>query len=135
MITNRIRVSAEATDQMKQLKSKLKVGPLYSIARMGFTYSINDKRAPQEEFYKEDGMEFNRLTLLGDCDPIFISLLRERGLYTKPSKGEVSKKTDKLNPKDATSLMVAHINRGIMKLHAKIKNQDDLLELIEEQQL
>lgn len=135
MITNRIRISAEATDKMKQLKTKLRVGPLYSIARMAFTYSLTDERPPQEEFYKEDGMEFNRLTLLGDHDPIYISLLKERGLYTRPKKGTKRQKTDKLSPKEATSLMIAHINRGVLQLHAKVKNQDDLFEIIQEQQL
>ena len=135
MITNRIKVSIESTDKMKQLKSKLKVGPLYSIARMALSYSLNDERAPQAEFYKEDGMEFNRLTLLGDYDPIYMGLLKERGLYKKPVNGEKSELVSKLSTKEATSLMVAHINRGIIKLHARIKNQDDLLDIIQEQQL
>ena len=135
MITNRIRVSKESTDKMKQLKMRLKTGSIYPIARISLVLSLHDKRPPQEDFYKEDGMEFNRLTLLGEYDPIYICMLKERGLYKKTREGVRFKKTLTLSPKEATSYMVAHINRGVIKLHARVKNQEDLLFLVKEQSL
>lgn len=135
MISNRIRISKEATDKMKQLKVKLKIGPLYSVARMGLAMSLDDARPPQEEFYKEDGMEFNRSTLFGDYEAAYIALLKERGLFKKASKGKPAVEVAVLAPKEATAYMVAHINRGVMKLHARIKNQEDLYELITERSL
>ncbi len=133
MISNRIKISQEATDQIKQMKHKVKAGPNYTIARMGLSLSLNDTRPPQLEFYKEDGVEFSRNILLGDLDPIFIGMLLERGLYKKPKNGEKSEKVDTLSPKQMTSYMVAHINRGIMKIFNTVKNQEDLYNLIKEQ--
>ncbi|ATH07083.1 hypothetical protein BIY24_03765 [Halobacteriovorax marinus] len=134
-ISNRIKVSKEATDKMKQLKTKLKTGPLYSIARMGLMYSLSDTTPPQKEFYKEDGMDFNKTTFFGDDYYTYMTLLEEYGLYTKPSADKKSTKTDKLSPKQTTSYLIAHTNRGIVKLSNRIKNQEDLLELIKEQNI
>ncbi|MDP7320709.1 MAG: DndE family protein [Bacteriovoracaceae bacterium] len=133
MITNRIRVSKESTDKMKQLKLRLKVGPLYSIARMALTLSLEEKRPPQLEFYKEDGMEFNRPTLFGEYDSIYTSMLIERGLYKKPKENESPTQVEKLSEKETTSYLVAHINRGMIKLHSRVRNQEDLFDLIKEQ--
>ena len=135
MITNRIRISKESTDKMKQLKMRLKTGSIYPVARMSLALSLQDKRPPQEDFYKEDGMEFNRLTLLGQYDPVYICMLKERGFYKKPRKGIRSQKVETLSSKEATSYMVAHINRGVIKLHARVKNQEDLLLLVQEQNI
>lgn len=131
MITNRLKISNEATDKAKQLKTRLKAGPLYSIARMGLCLSLEEKKPPQLEFYKEDGMEFNRITLFGEYDSLYTSLLKLKGLYKKPINGP-SVPCDELSPKEATSLLIAHINRGILMLHNRLKNQDDLHELIQE---
>jgi DNA sulfur modification protein DndE len=135
VITNRIKISLEATDKIKQLKTRLRIGPMYSVARMALAFSLEDQTPPQEEFYKEDGMEFNRPTLLGEYDALYISLLKERGLYKRTVKGKKPEKVDELSPKDATSYLVAHINRGMMKLHARVKSQEDLFELIREQKI
>ncbi|MCR9203546.1 MAG: DndE family protein, partial [Halobacteriovoraceae bacterium] len=133
MISNRVRISQEASDQIKQIKQKVKAGPKYTVARMGFVLSLNDPRPPQGEFYLEDGDEFNRGVLLGDYDPIFLGMLLERGLYKKPKAGEKSQKVDELTHKQMTSYLVAHINRGVMRLFNKVKNQEDLFNLIKEQ--
>lgn len=135
MISNRIKVSKEATDKMKQLKTKLKAGPMYSIARLGLMFSLSEEKPPQKEFYKEDGMDFNRITLFGDDDPVYIASIREFGLYTKPTEDSPSSLVEDLKAKDATSYLVAHINRGVSKLHNRIKNQDDLYELIKQQNI
>ena len=132
MISNRIKVSSEATAKMTQLKVKLRVQPLYAIARLGFCLSLTDKRPPQEEFYREDGMEFNRITLLGDYDPIYISLLHEYGLYKKSTKGKKTSIVSNLGSKELTSLLIAHINRGVNMLYGKVKNQDDVFDLVQE---
>ena len=134
MITNRIKISNEATDKAKQLKIKLKAGPLYAIARMGLCLSLEEKSPPQLEYYKEDGMEFNRITLLGEYDAVYTTLLKIKGLYEKPKDG-FSSPCEELSPKEATSLMVAHINRGIGMLYNRVKNQEELFELIKEQEL
>jgi DNA sulfur modification protein DndE len=131
MITNRIRVSTEATDKMKQLRSRLRISPMYAFARLGLSLSLSEEKPPQEEFYIEDGMEFNRLTLFGDYDAIFTSMLKEYGLYKKTAKGAKLQKLDELSSKEATSYLVAHINRGVNILFNRVKSQNDLYELIE----
>lgn len=134
-ISNRIKVSKEATDKMKQLKTKLKTGPLYSIARMGLMYSLSDDMPPQKEYYLEDGMDFNKTTFFGDDYYTYMTLLEEYGLYTKPTDSNKSEITDELGPKQLTSYLVAHTNRGIVKLSNRIKGQEDLLDLVKEQNL
>ena len=131
MIAHRIKVSKEATDKMKHLKGRLKVDSFYPIARMGLALSLEKKRPPQKDFYREDGMDFNRLTLLGEYDPIYMCMLKERGLYKKTS----NKPVKHLSEKDMTSYMVAHINRGVIQLYTRVKNQEDLLNLIKEPSL
>ena len=86
MITNRIKVSQEATNKMKLLKTRLKLEVFYPIVRMGLALSLNDKKPPQDEFYKENGMEFTRITLLGEYDPIYMCMLKEYGIYKKLKK-------------------------------------------------
>ena len=135
MIVNRIKVSQESTDKMKQLKNRLKINSLYSVARMSLAISLEDKTLPQEDFYKEDGMEFNRITLLGEYDPVYICMLKERGLFKREKSGGRMKRVNVFTPREATSYMVAHINRGVIKLHARVKSQEDLLHLIQEQSL
>ena len=76
-------------------------------------------------------MEFNRLTLLGEYDPIYMCMLKERGLYKK----DKSQKENLMTPKEVTSYMVAHINRGVIALSARVKNQEAILYLIKEQNL
>lgn len=132
MISNRIKISKEATDKMKQLKSRLKTGPMYPIARMALMLSLNEEHPPQKEYYKEDGMEFNRVTLLGDDDPLYTTALIEFGLYSRPTDDKKSELVDDLKTKDATSYLVSHINRGVLNLHTRIKNQEDLYDLIRE---
>ncbi|MFG1593550.1 DndE family protein [Halobacteriovorax sp. CON-3] len=134
-ISNRIKVSKEATDKMKQLKAKLKSGPLYSIARMGLMYSLADEMPPQKEYYQEDGMDFNKTTFFGDDYYTYMTLLEEYGLYTKPTDSRKSEITDELGPKQLTSYLAAHTNRGIVKLSNRIKGQEDLLDLVKEQNL
>ncbi len=131
MITNRIKVSQEATDKMRQLKMRLKTESLYPIARIALALSLEDDRPPQKDFYREDGMEFNRLTLFGEYDPIYMCMLKERGLYKKNN----SQKENSMTSKEITSYMVAHINRGVIALSARVKNQEDILYLIKEQNL
>lgn len=129
MILSRLKVSKETTDKMKQVKQKLKIGPMYSVARMGLTLSLSDSTPPQREYYLEDGMEFNRLTLFGEYDSVYMSMLKTYGLYKD------GKEIDDLSAKETTSYLVAHINRGVIKLFNRVKNQDDLFELVQEQQM
>ena len=131
MITHRIKVSKESTEKMKQLKGRLKTESLYPIARMGLALSLDGKRPPQRDFYREDGMEFHRLTLFGEYDSIYMCMLQEKGLYKKAS----NKPVQHLNEKDMTSYMVAHINRGVIVLATRVKSQEELLQLIKEQSL
>ena len=110
---------------------RLKTESLYPIARIALALSLEDDRPPQKDFYREDGMEFNRLTLLGEYDPIYMCMLKERGLYKKNK----SQKESLMTSKEITSYMVAHINRGVIALSARVKNQEDILYLIKEQNL
>ena len=55
MITNRIKISKESTDKMRQLKMRLKTESLYPIARMALALSLEDDNLLQEIFIEKMG--------------------------------------------------------------------------------
>jgi DNA sulfur modification protein DndE len=72
--------------------------------------------------YDEEGLEFNRYTLTGEWDELFMSLLRERMV------------ADGLDPsQDLIPYFKAHLNRGVMSLHTRVKSLSDLMDLIPNQ--
>jgi len=117
---NRIRVSKDATHRLKMLKGRTGITPNL-ICRIAFCDSLNDPRPPNHREYDSEGQEFNRFTLTGELDPIFIALLRERCIR------------DGLDPKDDETLRLAftaHLNRGVMSVFNKAKGLEDLGSII-----
>jgi DNA sulfur modification protein DndE len=86
---------------------------------MGFCLSLNEPGIPNKEQYIEDGMEFNRYTLTGQFDTLFLSLLKERCLQ------------DKIYVEgDLSEYFLAHVNRGIEILYVRLKSIKDISRLI-----
>ena len=89
------------------------------ICRMGLCLSIAEPSLPDTKMDDEKGQEFSRYTLLGEWDPFFISILRERLIH------------DKLDPeKELMGQFKAHLNRGIMMLQSRIKDLCDIHDLL-----
>ena len=118
MSFNRIRISEDATKKLTTLKKRTGLTPNI-LCRIGFCHSLNISRIPEPENYDDQGQEFNRYTLTGEWDQLYIALLKER------------LESDRLDI-DANLLpqFRAHINRGVISLYLRVKSLLDLHDLL-----
>ena len=118
MNLNKIKISNDATLKLRRLKSRTGLTPNI-LCRLGFCLSLNEPGIPDSSKYQEDGMEFNRYTLTGQYDTLFLSLLKERCI-----QGGI------VMEKDITEQFIAHINRGVIFIYNRIKNLGDLKKIL-----
>lgn len=116
MKLNRIILSADASERLKQLKAKTGLAPNI-LSRIGFCLSLSEPGIPNAQLYPETDREFNRYTLLGEWDDLYVALLRQRLLQ------------DSLALSEAEPQFRAHLNRGIEALAKLVKSLDDILKL------
>lgn len=117
MNLNKIKVSNEVTQKLRVLKSRTGLTPNI-LCRLGLCLSLNEPGIPDIKEYTEDGMEFNRYTLTGQYDSLFISLLKERCFE------------DGLEIEDSLiEQFLAHINRGVPLLFNRIRTLADFRDL------
>lgn len=118
MSFNRVKISKIATVRLSILKGRTGLTPNI-LCRIGFCLSLSEPSIPNPDDYDENGQEFNRYTLTGEWDKLFIALLKERlisdGLDLK---------------KDLIPQFKAHLNRGAILLFDKVKDLTDLYELL-----
>ena len=118
MSFNKLHASSRTTKYLPFLKMKTGLSPNI-ICRMGLCLSIAEPSLPDTKMDDDKGQEFSRYTLLGEWDPFFISILRERLIQ------------DKLDPeKELLVQFKAHLNRGIMMLQSRIKDLSDIHDLL-----
>lgn len=115
---NRIRLSKSTTNRLSALKGRTGLRPNI-LCRLALCVSLTDPRPPSLEEHEGDGMEINRYSLTGPYDALFLSLLRERCAQDGRATDE------NLYP-----YLLAHINRGVTQLSAKLKDLSDLSHLI-----
>jgi DNA sulfur modification protein DndE len=85
---------------------------------MGFCLSLEEPKAPDPKEFAEEEREFNRYTLLGEYDVLFVALLRQR-LYQ-----------DGIETGRLEDHFRAHMNRGLSLLQQRVRNVADLAGLI-----
>jgi len=121
MQLNRIRVSEEVDQRLRSLKGKTGLTPNL-LCRIGFCLSLREPAIPSSKDYDEgSAREFNRYTLTGQWDALFIALLTERCFQ------------DGLPlPNSLEDQFMAHLNRGVLLLFQRMKHLSDLNRLIEE---
>ena len=118
MSFNKIRVSANVTKILSIIKGRTGLTPNI-ICRMALCLSISDPALPSMKITDSLGQEFNRYTLLGEMDPFFISILKERLVK------------DRLDPeKELINQFRAHLERGVVMTYARIKDLTDIYDLI-----
>jgi len=118
MSFNRIRISVDATNKLRTLKARTGLTPNF-LCRLAFTLSLNEPGIPDPHVYDENGQEFNRYTLTGEYDQLFISLLKERLVL------------DGLDPAmDLLPQFKAHLNRGVPLLCGRVRSLIDLHDLL-----
>ncbi len=109
----RIPFTVEADNRLRTLKSRTGITPNI-LCRIGFCLSLEEQGLPPElpnNF--RVGREINRYTLLGKYDKFFAALLITR--LTK----------DRIPLTGIDDMFLAHINRGIEILSARVKSVGD----------
>lgn len=120
---NRVHVSSEVDLRLRNLKARTGLTPNL-LCRLGFCLSLSEPGIPDPKLYgDEHAREFNRYTLTGQWDLFFFSLLRERVLE------------DGLDVEtDLEEQFKAHLSRGVLLLYRRLKNLENLADLVEEAQ-
>jgi len=110
---NKIKLTNDSSERLKQLKAKTGLTPNI-LCRIGFCLSLKDHTVPDPEKYPEEDREFNRYTLLGEWDLLYVVLLRQRLL------------TDQVAGYSEESYFRAHVNRGVYLLSRQVKCLADI---------
>ena len=121
MQLNKVRVSVKADNYLRQMKARTGL-TANLLSRIGFCLSLQDPTIPDPNAYDDESIrEFNRYTLTGQWDILFVALLRQRCYQ------------DGLRiPEDLDEQFRAHLNRGIILLFQRMKYISDLSRLVEE---
>lgn len=118
MRVNKVRLCNDASERLKHLKARTGLAPNI-LSRLGFCHSLNEPAIPDPARYPEEDREFNRYTLLGEWDALFVALLRQRLAQ------------DHLPESQMEEQFRAHLNRGILSLYGLVKSVADLARLCE----
>lgn len=123
MELNKIKVSEDVDQKLRQLKARTGLTPNL-LCRIGFCLSLREPAIPNPLAYDEkSNREFNRYTLTGGWDVLFVALLTQRCI------------NDGLRvPEDLEEQFRAHLNRGVLLLFTRVKHLNDLCRLVEEVQ-
>lgn len=111
MLPNKIKVPTDCGNRLKALAGRTGMTPNI-LCRFALVASLEDASHLTIPPADENGREFNRYTLLGDCERLYEGLIVER-------HGEAT-----------ADLLVGHINRGVGFLQARLRTASDLLTLI-----
>jgi Domain of unknown function (DUF1832). len=84
----------------------------------GICLSLEEPKAPNPDEFPEEEREFNRYTLLGEYDALYVALLRQR-LFQ-----------DGLPAERLEDHFRAHMNRGITLLQQRVRSVADLASLV-----
>src|SRR5712691_12454504 len=77
MKLTKLRLSKEASNRLRFVAGRTGLTPNL-LCRIGFCLSLAEPSLPNPGDYPEEEREFNRYTLLGEYDALFVALLVER---------------------------------------------------------
>ena len=117
MQLNKIKLTKDASDRLKQLKARTGLTPNI-LSRIGFCMSLSDPTIPNPDEFPEEDREFNRYTLLGEWDALYVAMLRQR-MLNDSLLGNIEEE----------ACFRAHINRGVISLSRQVKSLSDLANL------
>lgn len=120
MRLTKIRLTKDSSNRLRFLAGKTGLTPNL-LCRLAFCLSLSEPRVPNPDDYPEEDREFNRYTLLGEYDPLFVALLKQK--CTEDAVG-LNRLADYFR---------AHLNRGIGLLQQRVRNLNDLAVLITSQ--
>ena len=114
----KIFLSADNTQRVRTLKGRTGLTPNV-LCRFALALSLRDPGVPDPGAFANDGMEFNRYTLLGVHEVLILSLLRQRCLQ------------DGLDPEEELPEQLrAHINRGVSILYPRLRSLSDIGDMV-----
>ena len=113
MQLNKIKLTTEASERLKQLKARTGLTPNI-LCRIGFCLSLRDSSIPKPEKYPEEDREFNRYTLLGEWDDLYVALLTQWC--------DDNSATDH----DLEAYFRSHVNRGVECVGKAVKSIGDI---------
>jgi DNA sulfur modification protein DndE len=119
MKLTKLRLSKDASNRLRFLAGKSGLTPNL-LCRIGFCLSLGEPTVPNLEEYLDEDREFNRYTLLGEYDPLFVALLKERC------------RLDGLESEALVDQFRAHMNRGVILLQQRVKSVSDIASLVAE---
>lgn len=117
MKLTKLRLTTEASNRIRFLAGKTGLTPNL-LCRIGFCLSLAEPSVPNPDNYPEEEREFNRYTLLGEYDSLFVALLVERC------------RADGLDLARMPDFFRAHMNRGVVLLQQRTRSISDLVSLI-----
>ena len=119
MQLNRIYVSEDSRNKLSSLKSRTGLLPNV-LSRIGLMLSLSEPNKPEIGADASDGSEFHRETLMGEWDPLIVALLEEWCIVNG------------IGTDDDTLIryLQAHLNRGIRMLYGRVKELEDLENLL-----
>jgi DNA sulfur modification protein DndE len=123
MAFNRIYLGEDVDLRLRNIKARTGITPNL-VCRLGFCLSLAQQGIPDPNLYNEGQVrEFNRYTLTGPWDTFFFALLRQR------------LSEDGLDPeKDLETQFKAHLSRGVLMLFQRLKNVEDLADIVADAQ-
>ena len=117
---NRVTLGSDAAHRLKMLKGRTGLTHNYSC-RIGLCYSLREPRPPNPDEYDTDGLTINRYTLLGEHEPLYMALVKERLIQEGKDPDE-----------DLYEEFVAHLNRGVIRIFGNIDELNDYYKLLPE---
>jgi DNA sulfur modification protein DndE len=113
----KIRLTKDASNRLRFLAGRTGLTPNL-LCRMGFCLSLEEPKIPNPDEFEEEEREFNRYTLLGEFDVLYIALLQQR-LHQ-----------DGLEMDNLEGYFRAHLNRGISLLQQRVRSVADIANLV-----
>jgi len=120
MKLTKIRLTKDSSNRLRFLAGKTGLTPNL-LCRLAFCLSLAETRVPNPDDYPEEDREFNRYTLLGEYDALFLALLKQKCTE------------DAVDNNLLPDYFRAHLNRGIGLLQQRVRNLSDLAILIASQ--
>lgn len=115
MQLSEMHFSEDASRKLSQMKGRTGLTPNI-LARIGFCLSLENPIQPDPIDYDGSGyISIKRHVLTGPYDPLFVALLKERCVQ------------DNLGEEEWIQQFRAHMNRGVVLLHKRLKDLDGLL--------
>jgi DNA sulfur modification protein DndE len=118
MLAKKIQLDEGSANLLKTMKGRTGLTHQY-LCRLAFCLSLNEPGHPDPNSYDERGVEFNRYTLTGEWDRLFVAYLREWLALERPELGS-----------DEGTWFRAHINRGLALLQQRVRTLVDVTELV-----